>query len=276
VKKVITLTFLTSILVITSLVSGQTATIWGPGENYEIDYLHSGLTRINGTEVTSFQNQPSTEFTVQNITNDGYDYLFIGYGGIQETQKVTIQSFSFQGIGNFQFPVGGFPVVLPLAYGEHDDWLEYFATQIDTIGGILSQFGSLASFGQTNATIEDNNIIIEFQTNFNQTIDTTSIFASIPTANDPFEEASFSNGTIYSKIDYKRSTGVLNSLDLQISAENYTSAEGIYGDTLFFQQQLDFVAIIPPSSILEEVPFSLEIVVVSIIAVPLLQKIRKI
>jgi hypothetical protein len=269
------MTLLSTLLLLTTFTSGQTATIWGPGENYEIDYLHSGMMKINNTEISSFNNQPSTEFNIQNITNDGYDYLYIGYGGVQETAEVTIQSFSFQGIGNFQFPVGGFAVALPLAYAEHDDWLEYFATQINNIGELLSGFGSVSSFGQTNATIETGNIIIEFQTNFNDSIETTSIFASLPTNEDPLEGATFSNGTIYSKLNYKRSTGVLFGLDLQIYARNYTDSEGVFGDSMFFAQQLDFVAIIPPSSILEDVALPIEFVLGSIIIVPLIIRFRK-
>lgn len=262
--------YLVVFLLIFSLSSGvvaQTPTVWGPGENWEIDYLHSGLLSINNTVLTSFDNEPSTEFTLQNVTNDGYDYVYIGYGGILTTGSVSIQSFNVPGFTSIEVPVGQMPVVLPLSYGDNSNWMEKFSAQLNLLEFSRNQQTNISDemmmdMFNSSSTLTDDLLIIEFEILFNGTVSLANdgVIFQLPQLDENLETYNYTNSFASAYVSYKLSTGVLFDFNFEIEAEEvYDENNNSLGALRTFQQ-LEFVAIIPPTSIIDNFGLDLSLV----------------
>ena len=253
----------------------QNATIWGPGENYEIDYLQSGEYQLNNVSQISFTNEPSAEFTLSNITNEGYDYVYIGYDQLSDMDSILMQQVSF-GFGSMVVPTGGMPVALPLSYGETDDWIEQFSTQLNE----LSQIGEEQSDGlfNANSTTDNEFMYIEFLVKANSSVEAPDAFFDLPQLQvDEFEgkNNTYVNSTLKGSLSYKLSTGVLFDLNITLTADQLL-VDGEEQGQLFNSQSLEFVAIIPPASIIDEIRFDILFVVAVLILIPFRSKLRQV
>ncbi len=244
------------VLFIVSAVSAQNnVTVWGPGEGYTITFLHSGDVYYNSTVLYNFENLPVTEFNVKNFTNTGYDYRYIGYGNLSYVEHIEMIITNFPGVGTIEYPKGGFPVLLPIEFNGKSDWMESFANTMMAASNAFSG-GNMGMF-TSNVTISDD--YISFTTN-----STTNI--TLAEQSDQITEyqfidlSSFSGGnlentTITTYISYTRNTGALKDFNYTVFSYNYTDSAGISQGVAKISEQLNFVAIIPPTSIVNNVTY---------------------
>ena len=221
-------------------VSGQQATLWGPGNNYEIDYLHSGSYIVNGQTKISFDKQPSTEYTINLLTNDGYQYTYLGYNGSNSVGQVTMQTLSF-GVFSIDFPTGDMPVALPLAYGQEDNWLSSFSQKLNE----LVKLNPDNRLFNGSSSITSDRLIMQFTLHSNTSISLSSGFFNLPQLQIPQYEGknnTFVNSTVVANLSYQLNTGVLFHLNITITADELL-VDNISQGLMLNSQQLEFVAI---------------------------------
>ena len=104
--KGITAILLIQLILLSSVTSfGQQArpvTLWGPGKGYRITYLHSGKLIKNGTTnppALEFENAPTTEFRLDDITDNAYSFTYTGYGDIQLVSNITMENINIPNLG---------------------------------------------------------------------------------------------------------------------------------------------------------------------------------
>ncbi|MHA2251612.1 MAG: hypothetical protein ACXAD7_14705 [Candidatus Kariarchaeaceae archaeon] len=245
------------LIVITFLVFGsvstlaQNTTVWGPGNNYEIAYIHSGKIIYNGAELLEFNNLPVTEFKIKNITNTGYSYIYRGYGNVSYMGSVEMNVINYPGIGSIEFPTGGFPVVLPLSFNGKNDWLVSFAETIKVVSNILTDFNETQLL---SATTEIKSETVEFrtETRLNGTTLSSTSDTYLPMIGLDILNGTVEKGSISATISYAKSTGALFNIDTIIRSSNFTDPNRDAGATITITQSLEFVAIIPPAALIED------------------------
>ena len=106
-------------------VNAATVTVWGPGNDYRIAYIHSVDININDTIFVNENNLPVTEFKINSIYNSGYNYSYFGYGDIEFQGSVQINN---QLVGGevYDYPAGDFPILIPLTFDDTEKWIEVF------------------------------------------------------------------------------------------------------------------------------------------------------
>jgi hypothetical protein len=71
-----------------------------------------------------------------------------------------------------------------------------------------------------------------------------------------FDGGTFNNASFAVFTSYTISTGALYSFNYELITDNFTNSEGIYEGPAQIIETLDFVAIVPPSSLINELPIS--------------------
>ncbi|MCY3412297.1 MAG: hypothetical protein INQ03_11740 [Candidatus Heimdallarchaeota archaeon] len=243
-------------------VAQEDQTVWSPGNDYKIGFLHSAKLMRNGIILTEFLNLPVTEFTVNNFTNSGYDFYYWGYDNITYKDHV-----EFIQLGGLELPIGGFPILFPIMYKGVDKWPEYFASEVEenfsTIIEVQEDFAFGREVSRSNNLVsfsEERTLNIEFKdssfTDYFSFIDLSAV------ENDYLPEALISTNLLYTV-----STGALFQLNYTISYDPvYYTELGI--NQFYLSEQLDFVAIFPYNSLLQRLdtryPF------LSLIIIPLI------
>lgn len=250
--------FVSALLILTlisSVVAQENTTVWGPGENYTLAFLHSGTATLNETILYDFNNQPKTEFTVQNFTNTGYDYDFLGFGNFSENDHVDMIITTIPGFGSFEMPTGGFPVLLPREFNGKQEWPISFANALIAIRSLaltnLTDF-SIFSF---DINIDSETISLNFSTVLNTSLsDLEGQFMTQFFYTPRFDGGTFYNATFEVFTSYTISTGVLYFFNYELITDNFTNSEGIFEGSAQIIETLDFVAIVPPSTLINELP----------------------
>lgn len=224
---------------------GQSTTVWGPGENYKIGYLYSANFYKTDEIILQFENQPIIEFVVANFTNTHYDYIYTGYGNLTYSKKVYIVASD-----SLEYPTGAFPVILPISFSDHENWLSFFASQtLNNTQNILD-----SNFLLNSSTHEENDRIYFEKNYFSSTEDftaETSIDAIKFLVGDKISTLKLYNCSISVDLGYEISTGALYYLNYTLFGEEETSSEDI-----FISEQLDFVAIFPFIAITDSLNFN--------------------
>ncbi|MHA2502849.1 MAG: hypothetical protein ACXAE3_08270 [Candidatus Kariarchaeaceae archaeon] len=257
------------VLLLVTTVSAQNATIWGVGNNYEIDYLHSGGYTLDGADEIFFENEPSAEFVIQNVTNDAYDYTFIGFGGDAVSGTVTMTTVS-AGFGSVTFPSGGMPVMLPLSYREEDDWMNTFSEQLEALAAIPQE----VPLFNANASIDDGKLVLEFEIDTNTSVgfeDTLFQLPNIIPTQFQGKNNTYVNTTLSGQLSFSTATGLLFGLQIELLSDQLLIDDVAQGSVELFQQ-LDFVAVIPPITFTEQLNFSMTTALLVSGAVLLLKK----
>ena len=235
------------------MVSAQNATIWGVGDDYEIDYLHGGYYTLENEDFIMFENEPAAEFNIRNVTNDQYDYTFIGYDGVSSSGSIVMTTFS-AGIGSITFPNGGMPVMLPLSYKNEDEWMTSFAERLDA----LSEIPQEVDIFNVNSSIADDRLLLEFQFELNSTVGFTDTIFDLPSIIPPEfngKNNTYVNTTLAGELRYSTVTGLLFGLTIDLESEDLL-VEGTSMGSVNLGQQLDFVAVIPPVTLPENLNLS--------------------
>jgi len=248
--------FYFSLILIISTVpfsSSQTATIWGLSENYAIDYSQSGNLRINGTNYVDFSNDLSARYTIINITNTGYDYNFIGYNDVTEIGNIEMQTVSIGSFASIIIPTGDMPFMLPLSFQEEDDWITSFAEKFSELSLIAeAQFDDQILF---NTSINDIFLELNFFANINVTNASPDTFVELPSLTIPEQidaNNTYVNSTVSGFIKYQLDNGILHELNISLSAD-LLIIDNIHYGSYNSVQSLNFMQLIPPNSIINEV-----------------------
>ncbi len=252
----------------------QGNTVWGPGNNYQIAYIHSGKLEVDNQTLLDFDKLPVTEFTLKNITNTAYDYIYRGYNNQSFYGHVEMKIVSFPGYEPFEFPEG-FPVMLPLIFNDKDNWILSFAQKIEALSGLISDdMGENLISAEVEVTSND----VIFYTN--NTLNATSLSSieiiKIPIIGLDAIDGSLEQVVQTTKISYRRSTGVLYRLDSTITSSNYTDiADNNINASIIISQSLEFVAIIPAAPALLEDTININNFWIFALLIPLLKRRTK-
>ncbi len=230
---------------INSSAGEEVISVWGPGEGYKIAYLHSAIVERSNSTMINFQNQPITEFRVGNFTNNDYTYNYRGHGNITYSKKVNM---AIEPVDDkiIEYPTGGFPVVLPIKFNDHDEWLKYFGEQnIDYYNVELDD-----PFFLFNTQVAIKDTVVEFKRDTYSRIidfDKNNILSSIQFLNG-LEGMKVYNSSISTRLTYSISTGALFQLNYTVNSFEFPN------NTIPFRisEQIDFVAIIPLIALLNQ------------------------
>ena len=261
-RKIVLFVFLTGIILI-PVTAGDETTIWGPGENYKITFLHSGKLKTNDTTIKSFENLPVTEFEVSNFTKSKYTFNYLGYDNIAFNSIVEIIKYNDPDNLSIEYPSGGFPIVLPIKYNKHDDWIIYFSRQKYQTG-IEDPY----HFFNSSTTITEDFIMFNYNTtlniNFGQKNDIQAFsFMDISSLNG----ITSYNLSLSTTLSYTINTGTLYLMNYTLS--NYNSNDT---GNMYLSEQMDFVAIIPAIGILKSLGVELTGVFLGFIAVVVIKR----
>jgi hypothetical protein len=250
-------------------VLSQSLTVWGPGNNYRIAYLHSGSVVQDGDSLLAFNNLPVTEYRLKNISNSGYDYQYLGYRNESYVDSVEIIVISLPNLGSFEFPRGGFPIILPLQFNGKNDWVTLFANSVQEKGEVIAE--SIDNEFFTSDVIISSNYVT-FHTN--STLRNTSRMSDIylPNIGRNLFNGTITRSNITAAIKYARSTGVLFSIETSLCSNSLDYNMSSYDSDVSVNQSLEFVAIIPPASLLRDaIGFNYWLLLL-VVFIPLLRK----
>lgn len=246
-RKIALVLMLIGIMLIPVL-AGDETTVWGPGENYKITFLHSGILKLDDQDLKSFENLPVTEFKVANFTNTAFTFNYLGYDNITYNSRVEI--IKSDGLNNsaLEYPSGGFPIVLPIKYNKHDDWLIFFSQQEN-----LSIINDPYYFSKSAVSIDEDFITFNFQSIINVNFTHKNEIKAF-TFMDISDLYSFtaSNMSFSTTLTYTINTGTLYLMNYTLNSENIIDEVNIH-----LSEQLDFVAIIPAIDFLNNVKFEI-------------------
>jgi len=224
-------------------------TVWGPANNYRIAYIHSINININDSIIINKNNLPVTEFKINKIFNTGYNYTYNGYGDQTFLGSVKIES---QEVGDqfYEYPNGGFPVMLPLTYQGRDKWMNNFKASYPELLIVRDQ-KRLPVYLRDSPDIEDDFLIFNFKSTLDLNVE--SFLLDQPT-NLPMIRSNLLNGTFHQGkyeifMSYSMKTGVLFKYDYLINANHYFDSNGTDLGEVMINQSIEFVILIPPTNI---------------------------
>lgn len=243
-------------IILVSVIAGDETTVWGPGENYKIIFLQSGILKIDNDELKRFENLPVTEFRVANFTNSAFTFNYLGYDNITFNSRVEIIKTDRLNNKSLEYPSGGFPIALPIKYNKHDDWILYFSQQEN-----LTFLDDPYHFSSSRVLIDEDFITFNFQSvidiNFTHKNEIKAFtFMDI----SDLDSISASNMSFSTTLTYTINTGTLYLM-------NYTLNSGSNNDEykIRLSEQMDFVAIIPAIEFLNNVGIEITGVVLALI-----------
>lgn len=227
----------------------DTNTVWGPANNYRIAYIHSVHININDSIIVNEMNLPVTEFKINNIYNNGYNYTYNGFGdqSFQGTVNIEQQEVNSQA---YEYPFGAFPVMLPLTYRGVDKWMNNFRISYPELLIVKDQ-NRIPVYFRDNPKIIDDHLVFNFKSSLNLNVET--LLLDLPT-NLPMVRSSLLNGTFHVGkyeifMSFAMKTGVLFKYDYLVNTEHYYDSNGTDLGEGMINQSIEFVVLIPPSNI---------------------------
>ena len=256
-KKVATFLTLFIILILLSTpdsyVKGQQGTVWGPPEGYEIAYVHSVNVKLDGSDLISDNNLPVTDFKIETITSQGYRYQYEGYGDkgfegvVQFLQMNPSDPFSY-------FPSGSFPLLVPLVFLGTDNWPTNFAVNLD-MNNSRPHGNTVSPFVSTAVSMQNGHL--QFQVSGIVTkYNSSRVMSSpqgLPRITHDLLNNDLTNGSFVSTLEYDINTGVLYKFDLHYDTNQYVIQNSNDKHHLVINQKIEFVVIIPPGVIVENI-----------------------
>ncbi len=227
--------------------NAATRTVWGPANGYRIAYIHSIDININDSIFVKEDNLPVTEFKIDSIYSNGYNYSYFGYGDIEFKGSVNIEN---QIVDNeiYSYPAGSFPVLVPLTFDGNEKWVEVFK---DSYPELLraTNISSIPVYYRSMPEIEDDLLIFEFDSNLNSEIENflLDLPTNLPMVRNDLLNGSFHDGSFDIKLSYKKQTGVLFEYRYLIEADRYIDSNGINLGKATMEQSIEFVILIPPT-----------------------------
>ncbi|MCE7736886.1 MAG: hypothetical protein GPJ54_18525 [Candidatus Heimdallarchaeota archaeon] len=258
----------------THVSKADTQTVWGPANNYRIAYIHSIHININDSIIINKNNLPVTEFKINKIYNTGYNYTYNGYGDQTFQATVNIESQEVAG-QSYEYPYGGFPVMLPLTYQGRNKWINNFSASYPELLIVRDQ-NRIPVYFRDNPSIVDDFLIFNFKSSLNLNVE--SLLLDQPT-NLPMIRTDLLNGTFHVGkyevyISYSLKTGVLFKYDYLINAEHYFDANGTDLGEVMINQAIEFVVLIPPTNLTTNILQLSTSIIVSVILVLLILRKR--
>ena len=161
------------------------------------------------------------------------------------------------GFGSFEMPSGGFPVLLPREFNGKQEWPVSFANALIAIQSLgLTDINEFSIFS-SEIIIESEIISLSFSTIMNTSLaDLEGQFMTQFFFTPQFDGGTFNNASFEVYSSYTISTGALYTFNYEIKTDNFTNSEGIYEGSAQIVETLDFVAIVPPSSLINELAIS--------------------
>lgn len=252
----------------------DTQTVWGPANNYRIAYIHSVHVNINDSIILNENNLPVTEFKINKIFNTGYNYTYNGFGDqtFQGTVKIENQKVNDE---SYEYPNGGFPVMLPLTYQGRNQWINNFRDSYPELLIVRDQ-NRIPVYFRDNPKIEDDFLVFNFKSSLNLNVE--SLLLDQPT-NLPMIRSNLLNGTFHVGkyeifLSYSMKTGVLFKYDYLINAEHYIDTNGTDLGEVMINQSIEFVVLIPPTNITDNIFQLSSSIILSIILVVLIFRKR--
>lgn len=250
----------------------QSTTVWAPGINYSLTYAQD--IQVNFANVTLNQANLPTAFNVTDMNNTGYKYVLQGNS---DEKSVNMEILNVPNLGTFELPTGDLPIFLPISFNGKEDWMDSFGAQLQVLGGLLNNLNESA-FYATNITITNNDISFSLVSNLpefalsNTSEEISSYFQFLPEFLIE-QNATFNDVTLSTNVSYSKTSGILETLSIELSAANAT----VNNQTYFNQevsQKLIFAAVLPPfgSSGFIDSPIAL---IGGLIAIPVLVRSRK-
>lgn len=229
--------------------SAATQTVWGPANGYRIAYIHSIDININDSLLVKEENLPVTEFKIDSIYSNGYNYSYFGYGDVEFKGTVNIED-QIVGSEVYNYPTGSFPVLLPLTYDGTEKWIDVFKASYPELLSVRNT-SKIPVYYRIDRTpeIADDLLIFDFTSNLNPEIEEflLDLPTNLPMVRNNLLNGTFHDGSFEIKLSYKKQTGVLFEYTYLIEADRYIDSNGVNLGKATMAQSIEFVMLIPPT-----------------------------
>ncbi len=221
-KSLVFFAIILAVLLGSTFVSAQKATIWGVGIGGKATYRIEStvvLTSSNETLLPStiLNNQTSIIMEIVQQANDGYRYKLVSKTNITYG-LVTFKQFSTPE-GSMVIPVGDFPFVLPLAYGASEDFLKDFGESWRLMNKMSFIFGNETKV-TANSTLDGNGLTLLLKMLvYNLTISditNTLSFVTLPSLGLD-RDINMSVANIDAFVFYAKKTGLLQRTTVELN-----------------------------------------------------------
>lgn len=231
------------LLVSTETTLADDPTIWGPGKDYVITYIHSSKLELNGSTLEEEKNLPVTEVGMDHLENDLYRFTYIGYGNTSFTSEISF--IPVPELAEAYIPINGIPIILPLSYKGSDTWVSKFAHDLLSINLERKYSQGMSKLITDNFTTQGN--ILTFNSFFQVSPSELNLqnYYLPPLRSSKINE-SITNSNVTGKLSYSLQTGVIFSLDIYIQNNDFITASLQNLGSFSSLQTIEFVAIIPP------------------------------